>query len=87
MDALYAHARVDDLDLDAISQWVSKGKKIAFSATKQATSIKLATKVGHFCDLDLDCKCFKYGLSNLFTILVFWETFGSLYLGKAAAAA
>ena len=50
MDALYAHARFDDLN--ARSQWVGKGKN---SASKQAISIKLATTVGHFLrDLDLD---------------------------------
>ena len=27
MDAIYAHARFDDLDLDVTSQWVGKGKK------------------------------------------------------------
>ena len=33
MDALYAHARFDDLDLDAASQWVGrKGKKLALHA-------------------------------------------------------
>ena len=42
MDALYAHARFDDLD--AKSQWVGNGK---ISATKQAIRIKLATTLGH----------------------------------------
>ena len=46
MDALSALTRCDDLDLDARSQWVGKGKKSA--ATKQAISIKLAIIVGHF---------------------------------------
>ena len=32
MDALYAHARFDDIDLDARSQWVGKGKKSALHA-------------------------------------------------------
>ena len=32
MDAIYAHAHVDDLDLDARSQWVGKGKKSALNA-------------------------------------------------------
>ena len=27
MDALYAHARFDDLDLDARSRWVGKGEE------------------------------------------------------------
>ena len=51
MDALYAHAHFDDLDLDAKSQWVGKGEKnqrCMLSATKQAISIKLATTIGHF---------------------------------------
>ena len=29
MDALYTHARLDDLDLDAKSQWVGKAKQYA----------------------------------------------------------
>ena len=56
MDALYAHARVDDVDIDARSQWVCKGKTPALavlSATKQAISIKLATTVGLFLNLTL----------------------------------
>ena len=32
MDARYAHARFDDLDLDARSEWVGKGKKSALHA-------------------------------------------------------
>ena len=51
MDALYAHAHLEDLALDARSQWVGKGKInwcCMLSATKQAISIKLATKVGLF---------------------------------------
>ena len=32
MDAIYAHARFDDLDLDARSQWVGKGTISAFNA-------------------------------------------------------
>ena len=54
MDAIYAH--FNDLDVDARSQWVGKGKENQswmLSATKQATSIKLATMVGHFLS-DLD---------------------------------
>ena len=38
--ALYAHARFDDLDLDARSQWFGKGNKSG--TPKQAISIKLA---------------------------------------------
>ena len=47
----YAHARFDDLDLDAKSQWVGKGTKkqrLISLTTKLAISIKLATNVGHF---------------------------------------
>ena len=32
MAALYAHARIDDLDLDARSQWVGKGNKSVLHA-------------------------------------------------------
>ena len=32
MDTLYAHARIDDLDFDTRSQWVSKGKKSTLHA-------------------------------------------------------
>ena len=32
VDALYAHASVDDIDLDVRSQWVSKGKDSALHA-------------------------------------------------------
>ena len=49
MDAIYYHARFDDLDLDAKSQWVGKGHKKKLwmlSATKQAICIKRATTVG-----------------------------------------
>ena len=45
MYARYAHADFDDLDLDARSQWVSRGKQsqqLMLSATKQAVGIKLA---------------------------------------------
>ena len=51
MDALYAHARFDDLDLAAMSPWVGKIKnnqRCMLSATMQAISIKLARTVGHF---------------------------------------
>ena len=47
MDAIYAH----DLDLDARSQWVGKGKQNQLwmlSATKQTISIKRATTLGEF---------------------------------------
>ena len=66
MDALYANAHFDDLDLDARSQWVDKGKKIGV-ATMQAISTKLNTTVGLFFflhDLDL-ANGYKYGLSFL----------------------
>ena len=57
MGARHAHARFDDLDLDARSQWVGKGKtnqRWMLSATTQAISIKLARTVSHFYLRDLD---------------------------------
>ena len=51
LDAIYTHARFDDFDLDAKSQWVGKGKIPSVTCsrkTKQAISIKLATTVSHF---------------------------------------
>ena len=51
MHGISAHARSDDLDLDARIYWVGQCK---MSATKQATSIKPATKVGHLRDLDFE---------------------------------
>ena len=45
MHGIYAHARVDDLDLDARS---NKNQRRSISTTKQATHIKLATTIGHF---------------------------------------
>ena len=45
MDALYAHARFDDLDLDARN---ATHQRCMFSAPKQAPSIKLATTVNFF---------------------------------------
>ena len=49
MDAIHAHGRFDDLDLDARSQWVGKdqNQRCMLSETKQAINIKLATTVGH----------------------------------------
>ena len=35
MDARYAYARFDDLDLDARSQWVGKGNKISVPCSRQ----------------------------------------------------
>ena len=52
-----AHARFEDLDLDARSQWDGKGKIQCWiiSTTKQVISIQLATMVGHFLhDLDFE---------------------------------
>ena len=57
MHVIYAGIRVDDLDLDARSHWVDKGKnqRWIISTTKQAISIKLATTVGHFLrDIDFE---------------------------------
>ena len=52
MDALYIYtpACFNDLNIDALSQWVGKGKNqcCMLSATKQAISMKFATTVGHF---------------------------------------
>ena len=72
INALYAHARFVDLDLDARPQWVGKVKKnqrCMLSATKQSISIKLTKIVGRYlCDLDLDfADIYKYGLSILFS--------------------
>ena len=56
MDAIYAHARFDDHDLDAIHSGLAKAKyqRCTLSETKQAISNKLAATVGHFLrDLDL----------------------------------
>ena len=51
MDAIYTRARFDDLDLNARSQWVGKGKNqqrmLSLSATKQAISMKRARTVAH----------------------------------------
>ena len=57
MAAIYDHARFNDLDLDARSQWVGKGKESALHAaiSNYKASIKLATTVDHFLrDLVLD---------------------------------
>ena len=51
MDAIYALARFDDLDLEARSQCVRRATKSALHALgnyKQAIGIKLAKTVGHF---------------------------------------
>ena len=67
--AYNAHVHVDDIDLDARSQWVSKGKRINIELSqqlKQAISIKLATTAG-YC---LRCLLWHwkrlYGLTILF---------------------
>ena len=44
----YAHACFDDLDRDAESQWVGKGKQTALNYFDNEISIKLATTLGHF---------------------------------------
>ena len=69
MDAIYAHPRCDDLDLDARSQWVGKGQQKStlcmLSATKQKISIiKLVTTVGHFC-VTLTLQTFTIWLDHL----------------------
>ena len=75
MDVLYAHARFNDLDLDARSQWIGNGKlnqRCMLSATKQAISIKLATAVGHFIrDLDLDFATFYMACPTCLFCFVF----------------
>ena len=48
---IYAHADFDYLDLDARSQWVSRGKTIQYchiSTTKQAINITLPATVDRF---------------------------------------
>ena len=49
MDAINSHARFDDFDIDARSQWVGKAKnqRCLLSASNKALSIKLATTVDH----------------------------------------
>ena len=37
---MYAHARVDDLDLDARSQWIGKGTKISVELSRQLSKQK-----------------------------------------------
>ena len=57
MDAVYAHAHFNDLDLDqqAHSGSAKVKSQCMLLAAKQAISIKLATMVGHFLrDLDID---------------------------------
>ena len=73
MDAIYAHARLYDLDLDSRSQWVGKAtnQRGMLSATREAISIQLATTVGYCLrDLDLDLKTFIL-LTNLFFVFKF----------------
>ena len=50
VDVKYAHARFDDLDHDARSQWVGKGNRSTLHAlgNEASNSIKLATTVSHF---------------------------------------
>ena len=78
MDALSANTRFDNLDRDARSQWVDKGKqnqRCMRSATKQAISIKLATTVGQllrdtdidFANVNMACPPYFFGLLCLLT--------------------
>ena len=60
IDAIYAHARFDDLDIDARSQWVGKGKQLTLNAL-----CKLATTVVRFLR-DLDFQTFIW-LDYLFS--------------------
>ena len=64
MDGIYAHAGFDDLDFDARSQWVSKGKTTDVACSRQLKSIKHTT-VGHFY-VTLTLQTFIYVLTNLF---------------------
>ena len=61
IDAIYAHARFDDLDI-ARSQWVGKGKQLTLNAL-----CKLATTVGRFLR-DLDFQTFIW-LDSFFFFL------------------
>ena len=55
MDALYAHARFEDLDLDAKKAKAKQNSALHALGNKQATRSKLATTGNHFLrDLDLD---------------------------------
>ena len=64
MHGIYAHSHFDDLDLDARSQWVGKGKKYSVELSRllsKQISIKLAAMVGPFlCDLDFAKEKFVY---------------------------
>ena len=48
MHSIFAHARVDDLDLDASGSAKATNLRWIIWTTKQAINIKLATKVGLF---------------------------------------
>ena len=51
MGALHAHARFDDLDLDARSQWVRKGKtKISVACSSQVFYFISETPGGYMKD-------------------------------------
>ena len=57
--------------------WVSKGKNSVFNYLDSATSIKLATTVGHFVR-DLDFENVLYGLITLFSfVFSVWGAEGS----------
>ena len=49
IDALYHHARLDDLGLDTRSQWVSKGKQISVACSWQTSKQAMFSR-----DLDVD---------------------------------
>ena len=75
MNVLSAHARFDDLDLDARSQWVSKGKVSALHdiGNQASNKHKLATTVDHF----------LRELSNVYiacpTFFIFCQAFFSVF--------
>ena len=66
----YTHARFNDFEFDSTTQGHSGSEKakIQFQiiwTTKQATSIKLATTVGHFlCDLDFVNLTYNFANKN-----------------------
>ena len=62
MDAIYAHAHVDDIDLDARSSESAKAKQAASNALGnwQAISITFATTVGLFICVTLTLQPFVW---------------------------
>ena len=81
MHGIHAHARFDDLHIDAKLQWVGKGKTPALNSLgnyKQAIHITLATMGGRFFLRDLD---FENGIWLDHLVIIFgrgraWEGVG-----------